>query len=272
MKNKNISKINYNYKEFNKISKYNPVKIKYEVNLSKKLKSTIENELLFYYYKEEKIRRKIKTTDIKSKTNKEENKGTNIITINKNTKDACNVKDLSGKVILPYYNSTKNVIRKIDNLIPLELEAIPKKKRNSTRNKLSNLNLFNITNENNFAKYTISTNTDNLIENTLFNEKYNKTFNCNKLNNNYDENQIDNNFNKTVYNFKNNNKGYTKFNGINYRLKSNIESYSFKGKKYFANYRNAYNKTLYKSIKDRVEDNMFMNGQTSSPKINKNYY
>ena len=272
IENSDISKINYNYKEFNKISKYNPVKIKYEVNLSKKLKSTIENELLFYYYKEEKIRRKIKTTDIKSKTNKEENKGTNIITINKNTKDACNVKDLSGKVILPYYNSTKNVIRKIDNLIPLELETIPKKKRNSTRNKLSNLNLFNITNENNFAKYTISTNTDNLIENTLFNEKYNKTFNCNKLNNNYDENQIDNNFNKTVYNFKNNNKGYTKFNGINYRLKSNIESYSFKGKKYFANYRNAYNKTLYKSIKDRVEDNMFMNGQTSSPKINKNYY
>ena len=275
--NNEISKNNYNSKEFNQISKFNPVKIKYEVNLSKKLKSILENELLFYYYKKDKIKRKVKTADMKSKTNKKENKEIKIITkISKKTIDNCTYdNNLSGNVALPYFNSAKNVHRNIRNLTPLELEEIPKKKRNSTRNKISYLYPFNITKENYLTKCTITTNTDNFIDNILFNEKYNKTLDNNKSNNNNDDEKnhtYNNNFNKTVYDIKNNSKGYRKFNGINNALDSKIESYSFKGKKYYNKERDAYNKTLYKAIKDRVEDNMFMNGQTLSPKINKNYY
>jgi hypothetical protein len=48
-----------------------------------------------------------------------------------------------------------------------------------------------------------------------------------------------------------------------------IESYSFKGKKY-SNWKSntCYNKKLYKAMKARVEDDLFMNGQTLIPKIN----
>ena len=48
-----------------------------------------------------------------------------------------------------------------------------------------------------------------------------------------------------------------------------IESYSFKGKKYsISKSNNCYNKKLYKAMKERVEDDLFMNGQTATPKIN----
>ena len=94
----------------------------------------------------------------------------------------------------------------------------------------------------------------------------------NKYNNDEEKNDSYNK-NKTISEIKNRLKGYQKFNGNkNSELKMNIESYSFKGKKYTTHYNNFYNKKIYKSIKERVEDNLFMNGQSAYPKINNAYY
>ena len=260
----------------NKMSKFNPFQIKFEENLIKKLKNTLENELLFYYSTKDKPKRNVKTADTKIKTDKKEKKEiSTIIKSNKKEKEISDNNSLYSNVILPYYNSSKNVHNNLEKLIPLELDEIPKKKRFSSRNKNINLYPLYFTKDNNYlTKDALTINMDNLMKKTLINEQYNKTFIINNINkfNDEEKNELNNSFNKTLYEYKNKTKGYRNFSGINNKLKINIESYGFKGKKYLINYKNDYNKTLYKTIKERVEDNLFMNGQTSSPKINKAYY
>ncbi len=260
----------------NKMSKFNPFQIKFEENLIKKLKNTLENELLFYYSTKDKPKRNVKTGDTKIKTNKKEKKEiSTIIKSDKKEKEISDNNSLYSNVILPYYNSSKNVHNNLEKLIPLELDEIPKKKRFSSRNKNTNLYPLYFTKDNNYlTKDALTINMDNLMKKTLINEQYNKTFVINNINkfNDEEKNELNNSFNKTLYEYKNKTKGYRNFSGINNKLKINIESYGFRGKKYLINYKNDYNKTLYKTIKERVEDNLFMNGQTSSPKINKAYY
>ena len=264
-------------------TKYNPVQIKYEKNLTKKLKETLENELLFCYFKKDKLNTKIKTSKTEPKSDKKIKNKESLSRISifiKENENKNNKSDLSNNNILPYYNSSKNIHKNLENF-RLPVDFIIKKKRNTTRNKPVNLYPLEILDKNiNLTKNTISSNTNYLDEKLIFNDYYNKTFNnfnkrdiISKYNN--DEEISYNHYinkNKTIYENKNKFKGYNKFNGIKNIYKQNIETYSFKGKKYIPNYKNYYNKRIYKSIKERLEDSLFMNGQLSSPKINKEYY
>jgi hypothetical protein len=106
-----------------------------------------------------------------------------------------------------------------------------------------------------------------LFRKIIENEYKNKTSYNFKAKDNEDEKNISNkSFNKNR-NIKDICKGYMNFNVLldNMNIKQKVESYSFRGKKYCPY--NCYNKKLYKALKGRIGDNLFMNGQTPIPKI-----
>ena len=168
----------------------------------------------------------------------------------------------------------------MENLIP-SLELSEKNKKNSTRNKSAYLYHKELASEN--TKSSATTYTNEMYNKSNLKDNYNKTVNniyksknLNKLNDEEKNqfNSICNNYkNKSLNEIRNKYKGYRQFNGIdNKEFKPNIENYSFKGRKYYNNFKKDYNKTIYKSIKERIDDKFFMNGQSSSPMINKHYY
>ena len=113
----------------------------------------------------------------------------------------------------------------------------------------------------NLTKYTLTDNHEgkNWVEKKINNDKTPIRFSI--------KDELEKN--RTLYGLKNEYKGYLKFNRIMDNLGPIIESYSFKGKKYSSSKSNTcYNKKLYKAMKERVEDDLFMNGQTPIPKIN----
>ena len=258
----------------NKSPEYNPIQIKFEENLSKQIQKTLDNELLFYSFRNGKYFRKIKTAKLDSKLDlkSKDKKLINEINNNNDLEKDKRVNDKEyppGKVILPYYNSSRNIHKNNEyfNIPTLKLNTI--KKRNSTRNKTSNIFPLDLPTD---VKYTFSNHGTYMID--MKNSTVNnfKIAILNKYNNDEEKNDSYNK-NKTISEIKNRLKGYQKFNGNkNSELKMNIESYSFKGKKYTTHYNNFYNKKIYKSIKERVEDNLFMNGQSAYPKINNAYY
>ena len=288
LENENI-KNKYNDISLRKSPRYNPVQIKYEENLIKQLKITLENELLFCSFRNDYNNRQVKTAKTASESKldkkikkKELNNLTNIKKEKENKKDEnSNQKyNLFDKIILPYFNSSKNVHKKINP----SLELNGQNNKNSTRNKSANLYHKGLSNENtNWTKSLTSTynnernNKLNLKDN--YSRTFNNTYKTETLNKYKDEekNQFNNiciNYkNKSLNEIKNKYKGYKNFNGIdNKEFIANIENYAFKGRKYYNYYKNDYNKTLYKAIKQRIDDSLFMNGQSSSPTINNDYY
>ena len=259
------SKKKYDNLSLLKTPKFNPIQIKLEENLSKQIKKTLEDELLFYSFKNN---RKIQTAKINGNNNNDEK-----------DKKINDKKGTLEKVILPYYNSSKNVFKNNEfneyfNNPSLELNTI--RRRNTTRNKTNNYKFDLPYGLKNFRKYTISNEGTSMIDikNQTFNNKFYKTQILNKFSNDEEKNDsFNNNKNKTTYDIRNRFKGYKKFNGnkIN-ELQPKIESYSFRGKKYSTHYNNFYNKKIYKKIKERVKDNLFMNGQSAYPKIHNAFY
>ena len=284
-RNSKIEKVRnkYNSISANKIStKYNPIGIKREENLIKQIKETLDNELLFFNsISKNDLSQNMKAATIEPKSELRNKNDT--ITIIDNTNNNINneseknekiniKKNFPKRFILPIYNSSKNVHKKSENFdIILPKSISGSKKRNSSRNmdKLSNNDLK--TENSNFSKFTYSANGNKWIKNKIYDDDDNNNDNIIKININKNEdekNLSSNSFynkNKTFYNTH---KGYKIFNGVDNSInKPKIESYSFKGKKYSTI--NTYNnKKFYRVMKQRVEDNLFMNGQTPIPKIN----
>ena len=256
----NMPKRKYNSLPSNKIlknhPKYNPIGIKQEEILTKMIKNTLENELLFFnsFNKNELSgnteRAFLETkTDLKrkkvipiSEKKMNENKG---IVIKKN------IPNLTKK-----FRSTR-IIQNINLDFPIQ-----RQKSRASRNFADYLQRNDSKNDSlNLTKYTLTDNHEgnNWVEKKINNDKTPTRVSikdkCEK--------------NRTLYGLKNEYKSYLKFNRIMDNLSPIIESYSFKGKKYsISKSNNCYNKKLYKAMKERVEDDLFMNGQTPIPKIN----
>ena len=274
LKTYNNNKYNNNIIHVNKKSKYNPVEIKNEENLTKKIKKTLESELLFFNsFRVDKNNKNNEKVKIESKNDIKDNNRKIDQIINTNLEE--NDNKLYYQLLLPYHNSSKN----IKNSLKIDFP----KRRNLTRNKKRNIYPMELKNdEKSFTKYTLSNNSnwiekkigDDTIINNIFRSE---STNTNKYND--DEKNKTNDYfydNKTqnIFDNKNKYKRYQKFNRIqrNFNMKQNIENYCFKGKKNLTYYKEYYNKQIYKSFKEKVEDSLFMNGQTLSPKINYEYY
>ena len=256
----NMPKRKYNSLSSNKIiknhPKNNPIGIKQEEYLTKIIKNTLENELLFFnsFNKNElsgNTERAFSETKTDLKKKNEISIRENNINKNKDIVIKKNIPNLTKK-----FKSTR-IIQNINLDLPIERQKIHAfhnfadyLQRNDSKNDSLNL-----------TKYTLTDNNEgkNWVEKKMNNDKTPIRISikdeCEK--------------NRTLYGVKNEYKGYLKFNRIMDNLSPIIESYSFKGKKYSSSKINTcYNKKLYKAMKERVEDDLFMNGQTATPKIN----
>ena len=244
---------------------YNPIGIKYEENMIKTLKNTLENELLFFSsFSRNEISRNAKTAHTESKTeirNINRNKEMNKISERKIDKSPDIDQNINKN------KSTKNIN---DLNFEFNLEINTRKMSHLTRNRdhdnllETNDSKVNLT----FRKYTYTNKIgDNLFRNIIENEYKNKTSNNFYVKDNEDEKNVSNNSVNKNKNIKDICKGYLNFNVMldNMNTKPKLESYSFRGKKYCPY--NCYNKKLYKALKGRIGDNFFMNGQTPVPKI-----
>ena len=240
-----------NNNNYNKTAMKNPVEIKNEENLTKKIKDTLDKELLFSSsYKIDKNNKRVKTDSI--------------IDVNINGNNVKNDSKQLYNQILPFHNSSKNA--------NYSLKSDNKSERNVAKNKKRKNNLIDLKmEETSFTKYTV-TNNSKWIENKI-NDNINNNNYRNESNKKYfeDENNKTNDFfygNRTqsVFDLKNVSKCYQRFNGIS-NTEPNIETYSFKGKKYKI-YNQDFNKIIYRTFKEKVEDNLFMNGQTLTPRTN----
>ena len=256
----NMPKRRYNSLSSNKIlknhPKYNPIGIKQEEYLTKMIKNTLENELLFFNsFNKNEISGNTERAFSEKKTNL---KRKNVISIsekkineNKDFVIKKNVPNLSKR-----FKSTR-VIQNINLDFPIE-----RQKARASRNFADYLQRNDSKNDSlNLTKYTLTDNHEgkNWVEKKINNDKTPIRFSI--------KDELEKN--RTLYGLKNEYKGYLKFNRIMDNLGPNIESYSFKGKKYSSSKSNTcYNKKLYKAMKERVEDDLFMNGQTPIPKIN----
>ena len=256
----NMPKRRYNSLSSNKIlknhPKYNPIGIKQEEYLTKMIKNTLENELLFFnsFNKNEisgnterafsEKKNKLKRKNVISISEKKINENKDFV-IKKN------VPNLSKR-----FKSTR-VIQNINLDFPIE-----RQKARASRNFADYLQRNDSKNDSlNLTKYTLTDNHEgkNWVEKKINNDKTPIRFSI--------KDELEKN--RTLYGLKNEYKGYLKFNRIMDNLGPIIESYSFKGKKYSSSKSNTcYNKKLYKAMKERVEDDLFMNGQTPIPKIN----
>ena len=256
----NMPKRRYNSLSSNKIlknhPKYNPIGIKQEEYLTKMIKNTLENELLFFNsFNKNEISGNTERAFSEKKTNL---KRKNVISIsekkineNKDFVIKKNVPNLSKR-----FKSTR-VIQNINLDFPIE-----RQKARASRNFADYLQRNDSKNDSlNLTKYTLTDNHEgkNWVEKKINNDKTPIRFSI--------KDELEKN--RTLYGLKNEYKGYLKFNRIMDNLGPIIESYSFKGKKYSSSKSNTcYNKKLYKAMKERVEDDLFMNGQTPIPKIN----
>ena len=242
---------------------YNPIGIKYEENMIKNLKSTLENELLFFSsFSKNEISRNTKTAFTESKTdikNINRNKDMNKISEKKiDTKP--NIEQNYDK-----NKSTKNIK---DLNFDFTLEINTRKMSHLTRNHDNAIETNDSRDNSTFRKYTYTNKIgDNLFRNIIENEYKNQTLNNFNIKDNEDEKNISNNSVNKIRNIKDICKGYQNFNVMldSKNTKPKLESYSFRGKKYVPY--NIYNKKLYRALKVRIGDNFFMNGQTPVPKI-----
>jgi len=256
----NMPKRKYNSLSSNKIlknhPKYNPIGIKQEEYLTKMIKNTLENELLFFNsFNKNELSGNTERAFSETKTNL---KRKNLMTISE--KKTNETKEIAIKKNIP--NLTKKfkssrIIQNINLDFPIE-----RRKIHGSRNFADCLQRNDSNNDSlNLTKYTLTDNHEgkNWIESKINNDKTPIRVSIK------DEAEK----NRTLYGLKNEYKGYLKFNRIMDNLGPNIESYSFKGKKYsISNSNTCFNKKLYKAMKERIEDDLFMNGQTPIPKIN----
>ena len=256
----NMPKRRYNSLSSNKIlknhPKYNQIGIKQEEYLTKMIKNTLENELLFFNsFNKNEISGNTERAFSEKKTNL---KRKNVISIsekkineNKDFVIKKNVPNLSKR-----FKSTR-VFQNINLDFPIE-----RQKARASRNFADYLQRNDSKNDSlNLTKYTLTDNHEgkNWVEKKINNDKTPIRFSI--------KDELEKN--RTLYGLKNEYKGYLKFNRIMDNLGPIIERYSFKGKKYSSSKSNTcYNKKLYKAMKERVEDDLFMNGQTPIPKIN----
>ena len=256
----NMPKRRYNSLSSNKIlknhPKYNPIGIKQEEYLTKMIKNTLENELLFFNsFNKNEISGNTERAFSEKKTNLKRKYVISIsekkINENKDFVIKKNVPNLSKR-----FKSTR-VIQNINLDFPIE-----RQKARASRNFADYLQRNDSKNDSlNLTKYTLTDNHEgkNWVEKKINNDKTPIRFSI--------KDELEKN--RTLYGLKNEYKGYLKFNRIMDNLGPIIESYSFKGKKYSSSKSNTcYNKKLYKAMKERVEDDLFMNGQTPIPKIN----
>jgi hypothetical protein len=243
---------------------YNPIGIKYEENMIKTLKNTLENELLFFSsFSKNEISRNAKTTFTESKTDIRNIK--RIRDMNKLSEKNINKKPN----IEQNYNKNKSSKNIKDLNFDFTLEINTRKMSHLTRNHDNFMEINDSKDNLTFRKSTYTNKIgDNLFRNIIENEYKNKTSNNLNVKDNEDEkNESNKSFNKNR-NIKDICKGYLNFNVMidnNVNTKPKVESYSFRGKKYVPY--NCYNKKLYKALKGRIGDNLFMNGQTPIPKI-----
>jgi hypothetical protein len=242
----NMPKRKYNSLPSNKIlknhPKYNPIGIKQEEILTKMIKNTLENELLFFNsFNKNELSGNTERAFSETKTDL---KRKNVISISE--KDINENKEIVIKKNIPNltkkFRSTR-IIQNINLDFPIERQKIHPFRnfagylqRNDSKNDSLNL-----------TKYTLTDNNEgkNWVEKRINNDKTPIRISIK------DEFEKD----RTLYGVKNEYKGYLKFNRMMDNLSPIIESYSFKGKKYSSSKSNTfYNKKLYKAMKERVED------------------